>query len=154
MVLYRTLTDTSFRIQHLQAYYQTNFRAELTTLYEAATVVNATDANLNQIVFLTDSKSTIQSLISPKTCLEKDTIHLLCNISQNEKIAVQCAGKKGNEEAGKLVQACSKHLQHQHPMPYIKAKTIINHHFRNNSLANTINLQMTNYHSFNDKNKP
>ena len=66
-----------------------NNRAKLTALHEAARLLNAEMPPLSHIIFLTDSKSAVQRLQSHKQELERDTHHLLCDLSQHSKVAVQ-----------------------------------------------------------------
>ena len=106
-----------------------NYRAELTALREAARLISADEHMPPHIVFLTDCKSTIQSLQSPSEQLERDTQRLLCDLTQQAQIVVQWipahCGLSGNEEADRLAKSGSRQEQTNPPVSYKEAKTLI-----------------------------
>ncbi|XP_070182442.1 uncharacterized protein, partial [Littorina saxatilis] len=93
-----------------------NYRAELTALREAVSLVS--EHPPSHPVFLTDCRSAVQSLQSPKEQLERDTHRLLCTLSQSTNVAVQWipahCGLSGNEEADRLAKTGS-HLEQTRP---------------------------------------
>ena len=108
-----------FLFQHLQC--------------EAARPVTAEDTP-SHIVFLTDCRSAIQSLQSPSEQLERDTLHLMRDLSQRTKVTVQWipahCGLAGNEEADRLAKSGSRLEQENQPISYKEAKTLVKRHFR------------------------
>ena len=66
-----------------------DYRAELSALLDAARLLSAETPPLSHIVFLTDCKSAVQSLQSPREQLERDTQRLLYDLLQRCKVAVQ-----------------------------------------------------------------
>ena len=109
--------------------HSSNYRAELTALKEAARMIKADQHPPNHVVFLTDCKSAIQSLLSPNEQLERETQHILCDLSKSAHIAVQWipahCDVAGNERADKLAKSGSKMEQTNHPVSYREAKTLV-----------------------------
>ena len=107
----------------------TNYRAELTALCEAARLISANEHPPSHVVFLTDCRSAIQSLQSPREQLERDTQRLLSNLSRSTQVTVQWipahCGLSGNEEADKLAKSGSRLEQPNHPVSYREAKTLV-----------------------------
>jgi ribonuclease HI len=112
----------------------TNYRAELTALQEAARLVSADPHPSTHIVFLTDCKSAIQSLQSPREQLERNTQHLLCDLATHMTVAVQWipahCGLSGNEEADRLAKSGSRMEQTNHPVSYSEAKTLVKRQYK------------------------
>ena len=83
----------------------------------------------HNVVFLTDCRSAIQRLQSPKEQLERDTQQLLCDLSQGTNVAVQWipahCGVFGNEEADRLAKHGSTLKQQENSVSYREAKTLI-----------------------------
>ncbi|KAK7097663.1 hypothetical protein V1264_004608 [Littorina saxatilis] len=109
-----------------------NYRAELTALREAVSLVS--EHPPSHAVFLTDCRSAVQSLQSPKEQLERDTQRLLCTHSQSTNVAVQWipahCGLSGNEEADRLAKTGS-HLEQTRPtVSYSEAKTLVKRHYQ------------------------
>ena len=103
--------------------------AELTALKTAAEMICNDQPRPQNVVFLTECKSAIQRLQSPKEQLERDTQQLLSNLSQRGNVAVQWilahCGLYGNEEADKLAKHGSSLEQHHNKISYREAKTLI-----------------------------
>ena len=82
---------------------------------------------------MTDCKSAIQGLQSPKDRLERETRHLLSNLSQQRKVAVQWlpahCGLGGNEMADSLAKAGSRLEQVGKAMSLKETKTLIKRKF-------------------------
>ena len=109
-----------------------NYRAELTALREAVSLVS--EHPPSHAVFLTDCRSAVQSLQSPKEQLERDTQRLLCALSQSTKVAVQWipahCGLSGNEEADRLAKSGSHLEQVNSIVSYREAKTLVKRHYQ------------------------
>ena len=107
----------------------TNYRAELTALKTAAEMICNDQPRPQNVVFLTDCKSAIQRLQSPKEQLERDTQQLLSGLSQRANVAVQWipahCGVYGNEEADRLAKHGSTLEQQHNRVSYREAKTLI-----------------------------
>ena len=114
--------------------WSTNYRAELTALQEAAKFIHAKEHPPSHVVFLTDCRSIIQSLQTPVEQLEKETQHLLRELSQTAQVNVQWipahCGLAGNEEADRLAKSGSRLEQPSRPVSYREAKTLIKHQSR------------------------
>ena len=110
-----------------------NYRAEINALHEAARLSSA-DNPPSHIVFLTDCRSAIQSLQSPSEQMERDTLHLLSDLSQRTKVTVQWirahCGLAGNDEADRLAKSGSRLEQENQPVSYKEAKTLVKRHYR------------------------
>ena len=114
--------------------HSSNYRAELTALKEATKLINADQHPPHHVVFLTDCRSAIQSLQSPKEQLERDTLCMLHSLSQRVNVAVQWipahCGLAGNERADKLAKSGSRLEQTRHPVSYREAKTLVKQKFK------------------------
>ena len=135
--IFTRFPDGSTTSTHLPAgNLSTNYRAELTALKQAAMLISAQSAKPSHVVFLTDCKSAIQSLQSPKDQLERDALHSLTALSRQVKVAVQWipahCGLTGNEEADRLAKLGSRLEQPNPPVSYREAKTLIKQRFLNN----------------------
>ena len=88
--------------------HSTNFTAELTALHKAAEMLYQKEHYSSKVVFLTDCRSVIQRLQSPKEPLERKTLHLLACLSEKMQVAVQWlpahCGLLGNERADGLAK--------------------------------------------------
>ena len=87
----------------------TNYRAETTALLEAAKILKQENQTHTNIVFLTDCMSIIQCLQHPREQLERNTLKVLCELSQDSQVIVQWisahCGPAGNDEADILAKA-------------------------------------------------
>ena len=112
----------------------TNYRAETTALLEAAKVLKQENQTHTNIVFLTDCRSIIQSLQHPREQLERNTLKLLCELSQASQVIVQWipahCGLAGNEEADRLAKAGSRKKQENLRVSYRECKTLIRRTFQ------------------------
>ena len=112
-----------------------NYRSELVALREAARLLLAESPPPPNIVFLSDCKSIIQSLQSPREQIERETQYLLSELSQHSEVAVQWipahCGLSGNEEADRLAKSGSRAEQTHQAVSHREAKAIIKRHFQN-----------------------
>ena len=121
----RRTTSSSLPVGRLSA----SYRAETTALREAARLISAEDPPPSHVVFLTDCRSVIQSLLSPSEQLESDTRRLLTALSQRVKVAVQWipahCGLSGIEKADKLAKSGSRQEQPNKSVSYSEAKALV-----------------------------
>ena len=113
----------------------TNYRAEAYALLTAAQTLNQEERLPTNTVFLTDCRSTLQSLQSPGEDQIFSNIRQELSLLKNKtSVTLQCipshCGVGGNEEADWLSKTGSKLEQFAQPMSYSEAKTIIRNNFR------------------------
>ena len=105
----------------------TNYRAETTALHEAAKILKQENQTHTNIVFLTDGRSIIQCLQHPREQLERNTLKVLCELSQDSQVIVQWipahCGLAGNDEADTLAKAGSRKEQPNLPVSYRECAT-------------------------------
>ena len=105
----------------------------MTALLEAAQQIQENPRTSTRVVFLTDCKSAIQALQSPKDKLERDTAQLLSTLSQRMTVTLQWipahCGLTGNEEADSLAKSASKKPQPTPAVSYKEAKALVKHKF-------------------------
>ena len=107
-----------------------NYRAELQALTEAANHLNEQEIKQNNIVFLTDSLSALQSLSSGRTETSLRSLQdNLATLMETNKVVMQWipahVGIHGNESADKLAKEGSKQQQPRHPVSFKESKTLL-----------------------------
>ena len=104
----------------------TNYSAEVQALKLAATMVNSSNSDCQQMSFFTDAMSVLQALSANR---ETDLYKKLQEVSRNRRVALQWVpahcGIQGNERADQLAKAGAQLEQPQSKLSYQEKKTII-----------------------------
>ena len=107
-----------------------NYRAEVHFLKAATELLIEEDCNQQNIVLLSDSLSTLQSLTNGPTDLRTQQLHnSLHTLSGNNRVVLQWVpahvGIAGNETADRLVKAAAKLPQPHSSTSYNEVKTLL-----------------------------
>ena len=112
--------------------YCTNYDAEVKALEQGAqAVIDLTDANSENVVFLTDSRSVLDSLVGHG---EHNLRRKLYRIFEHRRVVLQWipahCGIKGNEHADRLAKQGANMEQEKLPITLKQKKTIMKNMFR------------------------
>ena len=134
-VFIKLLDGRSIRKSVATGQQSTNYRAEAYALLTAAQTLNQEERPPTNTVFLTDSRSILQSLQSPGgdqifSNIRQELFLLKNKTSVTLQWIPSHYGVGGNEEADRLSKMGSKLEQSAQPMSYSEAKTILRNNFR------------------------
>ena len=113
----------------------TNHRAELMAIREATLLIQKSTPVVSHIVILTDSRSCLEGLTSPRDHTERETLDMLKVLSLQSTLVIQWipshCGLFGNEEADRLARLGRDPQQQNHHISYQEAKGIIRDIYNN-----------------------